>query len=461
MAMVFDRMTVEELVGETADPRFWRGGLGSRGGSGRTKYDWFTCSSAHARVEEVLSAAAPSWTWPSVLQVKVPKEVELPAYVQFLLAEVVRTSGSSATKDRPIGMSDPLGQAIQYLLYDALLPYVEERLTRVALAYRPGLSMVTAIKTAINYARENKLWVVSVVDAEDCYGSMRWQILDNLVDKLNLDDNVKRLVKSSYRVEIVDEDGNEVRRLGRGVPQGMVLGPLLANLYFSTFDKRVQSKLGHLGVRVYRFCDDIIIFGPNRQAVAEALAIVREELQRIGFAIKKGTGKLTCLKDNKNLPTWLGITFSKDESWASKDKLVKKAKSLLLLRERGLLGDEDLEVRLWDLRRYYEGLLHPRRAAEAAGWISDLVTPHCPSPRKEGIDNINKQIRFVGMQNKPGASATAQASGLPVHPADRDQEVDLQSSHTSATPTPSRATAGDGPRPLADSPGHKEMEVVR
>jgi hypothetical protein len=446
MDSVFDREKVEALVGESIDHRFWRGGLSARGAAGRTKDAWFTNTPPSARIEEVFEAAAPAWTWPSVLQVRVPKEVELPAYVQSLCGEPVRTA------TRPIGMADPVAQAVQYVLHDALLPYAEEKLTRVAIAYRPGLSMVSALTTAIDHARENKLWSASLIDAEDCYGNIRWHILDAIINELHLDENVKVLVKSSYRVPILDAKGNQVPRNGRGIPQGMVLGPMLANLYFTHFDRRVQQKAARQGVRVYRFCDDIALFGRNREAVAMAVAIVEEELQRIGFRVKKGTGKIACLKDPNNLPTWLGITFSKNEAWASSAKLAKKARALVLLRERGELDDAELEARLKDLRGYYELLLHPRRAAEAAAWIANVLDQHCPSPRKEGLDNIRKQLGSRGMQNNPTASAGAHVVGQPVHPGDRDAEADFKLSNTGAMRTPSRAIASAGPQLSDGSP---------
>lgn len=390
---VFSLDNIREVV-EVYDERWSRGGLNARGGAGPTRYEWFDSTTAAERTKEVYEAAqglkTQGWSWPDLLEVLVPKDLVLPDYMA--VGDFLKPSKNKG-RTRRICVADPVTQAVQYVFSEAIKGCIEARLSNHAIAYREGLPMLVAFKNVIRFVRDRRLYAAAILDIETYYDSIRWTLLDQVVDTLDLDGDIRRVLKALYRVQVVDAHGRLVPREG-GVPQGLVLAPALANLFLAAFDVKVQRIIGKWGVHLWRYADDIALFAPSREALKKAVAVVRTELGQLRLKVKEGTGAINDLKNPNNHPRWLGFLVGRDDLRADPEKLQAKAKRLLLLRERGELDDDDLAHRLDDLQRYYERAgLHPARAGEAAAFIENVLNNHYPTPRKEGIQHIRRQLR--------------------------------------------------------------------
>lgn len=391
---VFSLDKIREVV-EVYDERWSRGGLNARGGAGPTRYEWFDSTTAAERTNEVYEAAqglkGQAWRWPDLLEVLVPKDLVLPDHVADFLGDFLKPSKNKG-RTRRICMADPVAQAIQYVFSEAVKLCIEARLSKHAIAYREGLPMVVAFKNVICFARDHRLDATAILDIDTYYDSIRWGLLDEAVDTLGLDHDLRRVLKALYRVQVVDAHGRLVPREG-GVPQGLVLAPALANLFLAAFDVKVQRIIGKWGVHLWRYADDIALFARDRESLKKAIAVVRTELGQLRLKVKEGTGAIADMANPNNHPRWLGFVVGHDDLRADPEKLQAKAKRLLLLRERGELDDDDLAHRLDDLQGYYERAgLHPARAGEAAAFIENVLNNHYPTPRKEGTENIRRQL---------------------------------------------------------------------
>lgn len=91
---------------------------------------------------------------------------------------------------------------------------------------------------------------------------------------LGNDYDVARLIRLSVQMGVVNKR-MQWENSERGVPQGGVLSPLLANLYLHAFDQFVLTKSdGYV-----RYADDFIIFCPTREKAEQLLESARTFLQ--------------------------------------------------------------------------------------------------------------------------------------------------------------------------------------
>lgn len=463
---VFNREDILKVV-EVYNDRWARGGLHARGGSGRSKCEWFETTTIEERVEEVYQAAqglkAGTWAWPQLLQVLVPKDVKLSEFAEWSVGELVKRSGKGK-KPRRICMADPVAQAMQFLLADAIKPYIEAKLSKHALAYRKGRPLPVAFKNVVRFARDKKLYAVAVVDIETFFDAIRWELLDEVLRGLGVDEFLLAALKTLCRVQVVDARGRIVFRDG-GIPQGLVIAPSIANLFLAAFDVRVQRIIGQWGVFLWRYGDDVALFARDRASLKKAIATVKTELGQVHLRVKAGTGAIKDMMNPENLPIWVGFMFSHNETWASPEKLQLKVRNLLDRLERGDLDEAEVVHCLDQLQVHYEHVLDPARASEAIAEIETVLLAHLTPPRKENIDNIRKQLRarprkMETSTSTPNGAGQGEVPFEEVHLYGRDGETRFPSDTCGSWP--------DGPGthegPPRDPPGvflHHNGQGVR
>ena len=98
-----------------------------------------------------------------------------------------------------------------------------------------------------------------------------------------------KLINKWLKVSVF-EDGQYKSGKGNriGTPQGGVISPLLANVYFHLIDRIVNkptSLFGKYGIRIVRYADDFVLMG--KTLPAEITEKLKNLLQRMGLTINK------------------------------------------------------------------------------------------------------------------------------------------------------------------------------
>jgi group II intron reverse transcriptase/maturase len=108
-------------------------------------------------------------------------------------------------------------------------PVFEAEFEDCSFAFRKGRSVRDAVRKVCELREQGYRWLVDA-DIDDCFGSIPYDRLLERLGRLPLDDNVLALFESWIRTEVYD--GSRLFTPDRGLPQGSVVSPLLANLFF-------------------------------------------------------------------------------------------------------------------------------------------------------------------------------------------------------------------------------------
>lgn len=361
---------VEDLVGRRPDPRWGRACLHTKRYDGLSIADWFRGYSAAERVELIRSALLKQKPWSPLLRVNIPK---------------AHTPGLT----RAVDMQVVVDHARVQLLRAISTPVVEAMLTKVAVAYRPGVQLAQTVRNA--HVRMASRPIAAVIDIGAFFESVPWPLLDNVIDRLPADDGIKYLLRRLVRVEVVERRSMRLVERNLGLPQGLSISPLLANLVLARFDKETAHALSAMGGWLRRYCDDMLVLLPDAGSAEEAVHLVGERLRRLGFAVKPGTGVVT---DTRVEPiTWLGISFGPAGLQVPQQAVDAKVSELQAKLTLGVLSKLGLEDALTGLEHHYGRILAPGHSQELVRSIRerlDLSGVH--SIGKVGIERLRSLV---------------------------------------------------------------------
>ena len=158
-----------------------------------------------------------------------------------------------------------------------LTPLLEPQFSDASFGYRPGRSVKQALERVAHW-RDRGFWHVVEADIVGFFDNLRH---DRLLGKL---DAALAGAKGAGRLVdlvalILQGHAQETGIMGRGVPQGSPLSPLLSNLYLDALDDAIDDK----GLRLIRFADDFIILARKRESADAALEEARAVLAGEGL----------------------------------------------------------------------------------------------------------------------------------------------------------------------------------
>lgn len=156
-------------------------------------------------------------------------------------------------KVRVLGIPTIKDRVVQGAIKLILEPIFEADFQHGSFGYRPKRTAHAAVNRVAEAVVSGKTKVIDV-DLEAYFDNVRHHILLGKVAERVNDDNIMRLLKL-----ILKTNGK------RGVPQGGVISPLLANIYLNEVDKmlerakKVTSGEKYTHIQYVRFADDIVI----------------------------------------------------------------------------------------------------------------------------------------------------------------------------------------------------------
>jgi len=205
---------------------------------------------------------------------------------------------------RPLGIPTIRDRVVQMAVVLVIGPIFEADLLPQQYGFRPGLDAKMAVRRVFWHVTQH--WRQEVVDADlrDYFTSIPHAPLMRCLERRIVDGRVLKTIKQWLTAPVVENitgrriQTAEARRKKRGTPQGGVISPLLANLYFRRFLLAWQLH-GHqeqLDAYVVNYADDFVICcRPGNAAVA--LAKMEALMTRLGLEVNKAKTRIARLPE--------------------------------------------------------------------------------------------------------------------------------------------------------------------
>ena len=213
--------------------------------------------------------------------------------------------------ERPLGIPTVRDRIAQTVCKMILEPIFEADFEDSSYGFRPNRSS----KDAITAIRENlKEGNTAVYDADL---SMYFDTIPH--DKLQIalkeritDPRLLKLINKWLKVPVYENGQYKSGKGNRtGTPQGGVISPLLANVYFHLIDRVVnnqRSLFGKYGIKIVRYADDFVLMG--KRLPIEIIGKLNHLLDRMGLTINETkTRQIDAREESFN---FLGFTIRYD-----------------------------------------------------------------------------------------------------------------------------------------------------
>ncbi len=224
------------------------------------------------------------------------------------LVEIPKRGGGR----RPLGIPTVADRVAQMAAVLTLEPNIEPYFHEDSYGYRPGKSAHQAVAQARKRCWQYD-WVLDL-DVRKFFDSIDHCKLQLAIDRHTDNKWLKLYIERWLKVPYQKADGKCITR-DRGVPQGSVIGPLLANLFLHyTFDE--WMRVNHSAIPFERYADDCIC---HCKTLKEAKALrngIEERLKACKLELHPEKTKIVyCQRSGKQVKydqtqfDFLGFTF--------------------------------------------------------------------------------------------------------------------------------------------------------
>lgn len=155
---------------------------------------------------------------------------------------------------RRLAMVAVCDKIVQQAIKMLIEPRLERQFLGNSYAYRPGKGAVKAIRRVVAESVAKKYLYVLRFDIDDFFDNIEHEILQHRLTATGLEADLIRLIMLCVKMGQVQQNSQQWVETHKGVPQGAVLSPLLANLYLNSFDQfAVSCQLPYI-----RYADDFL-----------------------------------------------------------------------------------------------------------------------------------------------------------------------------------------------------------
>ncbi|NEQ98805.1 MAG: CRISPR-associated endonuclease Cas1, partial [Cyanothece sp. SIO2G6] len=200
---------------------------------------------------------------------------------------------------RILGVPTVRDRIVQQALLNALHPVLEPEFEACSFAYRPGRSHKMAVRQ-IGYWRDRGYEWVLDADIVKYFDNIQHARLFAEVEErvqpadlipaqtlFSLRSAIFALVEAWVSVGVLTANGLVFPN--KGVPQGSVVSPILANVYLDDFDEILMAA----GMKLVRYGDDFVVLAKNKADIIEAHGLVEDVLEGMDLELHPDKTQIT------------------------------------------------------------------------------------------------------------------------------------------------------------------------
>jgi len=295
-------------------------------------------------------------------------------------------------KTRTLGIPTIRDRVVQGALKLIIEPIFEADFQEGSYGYRPEKQAAEAIERVSLAIIQNKTRVIDL-DLKAYFDNVRHHILLEKVAKRINDDKIMHLLK-----QILKANGK------KGVPQGGVISPLLANLYLNEVDKMLEkakevTRNGqYTNVEYARFADDMVILvsghWQQEKLLKQVYRRLKEELTKLQVEVNTEKSRVVDLTKGGSF-SFLGFDFKlakgkTGKKYPMKTPKIKKRNELLatLKEEFDRLETLPLSVVIYAINPIIRGWVNYYRIGNSSrcfnyvrDWVEKKVRRHLMKAR--------------------------------------------------------------------------------
>nr|WP_290225453.1 reverse transcriptase domain-containing protein [Trichocoleus desertorum] len=210
---------------------------------------------------------------------------------------------------RELGVPTVRDRLVQQALLQVLHPLMEREFEECSFAYRPGRSHLMAVQQVAQWRDRGYEWVLDADIVQYFEQVQHRRLLAEVEERLVkhvAEEGIRfvlNLIKAWISVGVLAQAGLMLPQ--KGIPQGAVISPLLANIYLDDFDAAFANR----DLRLVRFSDDFVLLARRRSRLVAAKAEVEQLLSTMGLQLHADKTRITNFEQGFR---FLGHAFAGD-----------------------------------------------------------------------------------------------------------------------------------------------------
>ena len=214
------------------------------------------------------------------------------------------------TEWRGLAVPTVRDRIVQQALLNLLHPLLEPQFEDCSFAYRPGRSYKSAVRQIDIWREQGYDWVLDADVVKYFDNIQHSRLFAELQERVH-DPAVGRLVERWIGSGVTTASGLILP--SKGIPQGSVVSPILANVYLDDFDEAVvDAKL-----KLVRYSDDFVVLAKSKSRIQAAQALVDQLLETMGLELHPDKTRITNFQQGFH---FLGHTFVRSLTIEDKGK---------------------------------------------------------------------------------------------------------------------------------------------
>ena len=224
------------------------------------------------------------------------------------LVEIPKSNGGK----RPLGIPTVGDRVAQMVVVMTIVPDIEPHFHEDSYAYRPKKSALDAVEKAKDRCYTFH-WVLDL-DIKGFFDNIDHELLIKALERHVKCKWAMMYIKRWLTVPYQLKDGTQVERT-KGVPQGSVIGPILANLFLHyTFDEWMRRN--HSNISFERYADDTICHCVSQKQAEFIHRAIKKRFAECKLELNEEKTKIVyCKRNHRNIEyeciqfDFLGYTF--------------------------------------------------------------------------------------------------------------------------------------------------------